>query len=108
MGLFVNPFFQLFFVAIFGRSTPDATAVLRLPTDGLASFCEVLCSCFGGLLGLGVLDFVEFHGCYLLLFSFVVIIIAQKGRFVNPFFILSNQQFSGLPEDELRSTPQSC
>jgi hypothetical protein len=72
MGLFVNPFFQLFFVAIFGRSTPDATAVLRLPTDGLASFCEVLCSCFGGLLGLGVLDFVEFHGCYLLLFSFFV------------------------------------
>ena len=76
MGLFVNPFFQLFFVAIFGGCTPDATAVLRLPTDGLAGFCEVLCGCFGGLLGLGVLDFVEFHVCYLLLFFFII---AQKG-----------------------------
>ena len=67
----------------FNTCFPNALAVLGSPAPLLAGGGEVLGSDFASLLGLGVLDFVEFHSFYLLFFC--TLIIAHWGWFVNPF-----------------------
>ena len=48
-------------VSVFGGGYPHATAVAGLPSLSLAGFTKVLCGGLCGLLGLSILDFVEFH-----------------------------------------------
>ena len=78
-------------VSVLHGSLPHASAILRLPTSLLAGGGEVLGGNFAGLLGLGVLDFVEVHSCYLLFFC--ILIIAQTEVFVKPYLLISLKLF---------------
>ena len=58
-------------VPIADLSRPYTTAVLGFPTNLLAGDGEGASRSFCGLLGLGVLDFVEFHSYHFLSFLYL-------------------------------------